>query len=209
VAPHLRPLLAAIAMAGACASASPRQDFTPRRDPDLPNIVIVLADDLGYGDLGSYGARGYSTPSLDRMAREGVRLTTFYATQAVCSASRAALLTGAYPNRISIRGALFPDTTIGLDPGERTLAEMVKERGYTTAIVGKWHLGHLPDFLPTRHGFDEYFGLPYSNDMSPRHPNPSLRFPPLPLIDGTQAVEHEPDQDQLTARFTARAVSFI
>ncbi len=149
------------------------------------------------------------TPSLDRMADEGIRLTSFYVAQAVCSASRAALLTGAYPNRIGIRGALNHTATRGLSHRETTMAEMLKARGYATAAFGKWHLGHAPPYLPKQHGFDEYFGLPYSNDMWPRHPQQKDFYPDLPLIDGDVVVERDADQRQLTRRYTERAVRFI
>jgi arylsulfatase A-like enzyme len=171
-----------------------------------PNFVIVLADDLGYGDLGCYGARGFQTPNLDRMAREGMRFTDFYVAQAVCSASRTALLTGCYPNRVGILGALGPQARIGINSSEKTIAEVLKPRGYATAIYGKWHLGHRPPFLPTRHGFDDYFGLPYSNDMGPR---PKSKNPPLPLIEGEKTVQTDPDQTQLTTWYTEHAVRFI
>ena len=173
-----------------------------------PNLVIILADDLGYGDLGCYGAKGIATPHLDRMAAEGARLTDFYVAQAVCSASRAALLTGCYPNRVGILNALGPDAKIGINPAETTLAELLKARGYATAVFGKWHLGHHPRFLPARHGFDEYFGLPYSNDMWPKHPE-TKRFPDLPLIEGERVIALNPDQRQLTTWYTERAVRFI
>jgi arylsulfatase A len=172
-----------------------------------PNVVLIYADDMGYGDLGCYGATGYATPHLDRLASEGTRFTNFHVAQAVCSASRAALLTGCYPNRIGIGGALMPDSKIGLQQGELTIAEMLKARGYSTAIFGKWHLGHHPQFLPTRHGFDQYFGLPYSNDMWPNHP--TMKFPDLPLIEGERTIELNPDQTQLTTWYTERAVRFI
>jgi arylsulfatase A-like enzyme len=175
---------------------------------DAPNIVIVFADDLGYADLHCYGAR-YATPHLDRMAAGGMRFTDFYVAQAVCSASRAALLTGCYPNRIGITGALGPNARHGIADGEMTVAELVRQRGYATAIFGKWHLGHHPQFLPTRHGFDEYLGLPYSNDMWPRHPTAASSYPPLPLIEGEKVVKIDPDQTQLTTMYTERAVSFI
>jgi len=174
-----------------------------------PNVVLIYADDLGYGDIGSYGATGYRTPHLDRMAREGVRLTDFYVAQAVCSASRAALLTGSYPNRIGINGALDHRSTIGLAEDETTLAELFRSRGYATAIYGKWHLGYQPPFLPTRHGFDEYYGLPYSNDMWPRHPVSPNYYPELPLMEGERVVELNPDQSKLTTAYTERAVDFI
>ena len=176
----------------------------------LPNIVVVFCDDLGWGDLGCQGAQGIRTPHLDRMAREGTRFTRFYVAQAVCSASRTALLTGCYPNRVGIHGALGPKQPIGLHPDETTLAEVLKGRGYATAIVGKWHLGRPAPLLPTRQGFDEYLGLPYSNDMWPSHPTaPRNTYPPLPLMDGERVIEEMPDQSRLTRRYTDRAVDFI
>lgn len=150
---------------------------------DRPNVVIIFTDDQGYQDVGCYGAEGFKTPHLDQMAREGIRFTNFYVAQPVCSASRTALLTGCYPNRLGIHGALGPSSNIGLDTAETTLAELFKAQGYATAIFGKWHLGHHPEFLPTRQGFDQYCGLPYSNDMWPRHPeNEKFGFPALPLM---------------------------
>jgi arylsulfatase A len=178
-----------------------------RADDRPPNVVIIFTDDQGYGDVGSFGGTRVKTPNLDRMAREGVRGTDFHVPQAVCSASRAALLTGCYPNRIGILGALGPRNTHGIHERETTLAEVLKPRGYATAIFGKWHLGHQPQFLPTRHGFDEYYGLPYSNDMLPRDGRQD--YPPLPLIDGDKIIAHMPDQTQLTRTYTERAVQFI
>jgi arylsulfatase A-like enzyme len=172
-----------------------------------PNFVIILADDLGYGDLGCYGSKNIETPNLDRMAKEGVRFNDFYVAQPVCSASRAALLTGCYPNRIGILGALGPAASHGISDQEKTIAEVLKSRGYATAIYGKWHLGHHPRFLPSRHGFDDYFGLPYSNDMGPEHPTD--KFPALPLIEGDKVVALNPDQNNLTTWYTERAVKFI
>jgi arylsulfatase A-like enzyme len=172
-----------------------------------PNVVMIYADDLGYSDLGCYGAKGWATPHLDRMAKEGVRFTDFYVAQAVCSASRAALLTGCYPNRIGILGALGPTSKVGISAKETTLGGLLKSRGYATAIYGKWHLGYQEKFLPTRHGFDEYFGLPYSNDMWPKHP--SVKFPALPLIEGEKTIATNPDQTKLTTWYTERAVGFI
>src|SRR5579883_2284599 len=134
-----------------------------------PNLVVVYADDLGYGDVGCFGAKNWNTPHIDSLARDGVRFTSYYAAQPVCSASRAALLTGCYPNRLGIHGALGPKATHGLHPDEATLADLLRRKGYATGMVGKWHLGHRPPFLPTRHGFDSYYGLPYSNDMWPHH----------------------------------------
>ncbi len=184
-----------------------------------PNVVLIFTDDQGYGDVGVYGATGFTTPHLDRLAAEGVRFTDFYASQAVCSASRASLLTGSYAERVSIRGALAPWAEVGLNPDEVTIAEMLKELGYATAIFGKWHLGHHPEFLPLQQGFDEYLGLPYSNDMWPvdYDGNPvteghKSNYPPLPLIDGNETVEiieNLAGQATLTTRYTERAVQFI
>jgi len=178
--------------------------------PRLPNIVLILADDLGYGDLGCYGARDIRTPHLDRLAKEGMRFTDFYVAQPVCSASRAALLTGCYPNRVGIHGALGPNANHGLNSNEMTLAELLKPLGYTTAIYGKWHLGHRPEFLPRQHGFDDYFGLPYSNDMWPFHPESKPgTYPDLPLIEGDRILATNPDQTRLTTWYTEHAVAFI
>jgi arylsulfatase A-like enzyme len=185
----------------------------PGRAGRPPNLIIVFADDLGYADIGSFsgrtGAARPRTPNLDRMAAEGVRLTNFYVAQAVCSASRAALLTGSYSNRVGITGALNHRATHGINPDESTLAEILKARGYATAIFGKWHLGHEKPFLPLHHGFDEYLGLPYSNDMWPRHPQQKDFYPDLPLIDGDTVVKLDPDQSQLTTMYTERAVRFV
>ncbi len=178
-------------------------------DRKSPNIVIIFTDDQGYQDVGVFGAKGFETPNLDRMAKEGVRFTHWYAAQPVCSASRTALLTGCYPNRIGIHGALGPQNTHGINSAEITLAEICKQKGYATAIFGKWHLGHHPEFLPTRHGFDEYFGIPYSNDMWPNHPTAGDRFPPLPLIEGEKTIHHLKEQSNLTTMLTDRAVHFI
>jgi arylsulfatase A-like enzyme len=170
-----------------------------------PNFVIIYADDMGYGDLGCYGS-ATPTPNLDRMAKEGIRFTNFYSAHAVCTASRAALMTGCYSNRVSLFGALSNNSTEGISDREETIAQVLKRRGYAAGIVGKWHLGHHEPFLPTHHGFDEYFGLPYSNDMQPAvYPD----CPPLPLIDGTKTIETDPNQSQLTTRYTDRALQFI
>lgn len=197
----MRPLLAVIAV---CAFAV--SSFAA--DRSRPNVVIVFADDLGYGDLGCYGNKTARTPNLDRMAAEGTRWSSFYVPQAVCSASRTALLTGCYPNRLGILGALNPQAPIGISDSEVTLGQLFKSRGYATAIFGKWHLGHHPQFLPPRHGFDEYLGLPYSNDMGPR-PNAKANNPPVPLIEGEKTIERNPDVNLLTTRYTERAVAFV
>ncbi|MCA9238872.1 MAG: sulfatase [Planctomycetales bacterium] len=187
-----------------------------------PNFVVIFIDDMGYADIGPFGAKSYPTPNLDRMAHEGMVLTDFHAATAVCSASRAALLTGCYPERVSIRGALGPRSPQGLNPDEVTIAEICKAKGYATACFGKWHLGDRPDFLPTRQGFDTWYGLPYSNDMWPLHPDliklpedaieRKRRYPKLPLYEDEQVVNAEvtaEDQAQLTTQYTERAVQFI
>lgn len=184
-----------------------------------PNIVLIFLDDMGNGDLSLTGASNYSTPAIDKMGMEGIRFTNFLSAQAVCSASRAALLTGCYPNRIGFSGALFPNSPIGINSSEITIAELVKQKGYATAIVGKWHLGDSPEFLPLQHGFDEYFGLPYSNDMwpidyagKPATDGRKDRFPPLFLIEGNEKkipVQSLEDQALLTQKYTQRSVDFI
>jgi len=173
-----------------------------------PNVVLILADDLGYADLGCYGALGIRTPHLDRMASEGTRFTSFTVAQSVCTASRAALLTGCYPNRIGMAGALNHTSPSGIHPREQLLPHLLAARGYATAAYGKWHLGHHPPFWPTRRGFGDFFGTPYSNDNGPLHP--TVRgMPPLPLYDGADVVEIDPDQSRFTRRLTERAVDFI
>jgi len=184
-----------------------------------PNIVIIFIDDMGYSDIGPFGATAYKTPHLDQMAKEGRVFTDFHSATAVCSASRAALLTGCYPERVSIRGALSPNAKHGINSDETTIAELCKQKGYATAIYGKWHLGHLKPFLPLQHGFDEYFGLPYSNDMWPQpdvqgDPVPERRkkYPKLPLYENNRVVDSEvtaSEQAQLTTWYTERAVRFI
>jgi arylsulfatase A len=174
-----------------------------------PNFVVIFIDDMGYADVGCFGAEGYETPNIDRMAAEGVRFTDFYAAAASCTPSRAALMTGCYPQRVGLPNVLGPNSKIGLSDKETTIAGMLKPQGYATACYGKWHLGHLPQFLPTRHGFDEYFGLPYSNDMWPKHPENPQAYPDLPLVEGERVVAYDPDQTQLTTWYTERAVRFI
>ncbi|MGB1125455.1 MAG: sulfatase family protein [Phycisphaeraceae bacterium] len=181
-----------------------------------PNVVIFYTDDMGYADLSSYDSKICTTPNLDKLAASGMRFTSFYVSEAVCSASRSSLITGCYAQRISIRGALGPGSKHGLHPEETTIAELVKPLGYATAAFGKWHLGHTPHALPDQHGFDEYFGLPYSNDMWPWHYGDQDRglignpnWPDLPVIDGTKTVETNPRQESLTPRYTKRALDFI
>ena len=186
-----------------------------------PNIVIIFTDDQGYADVGVFGAKGFQTPNLDRLASQGCIFRNFHVAQPICSASRAALLTGCYPNRIGINGALGPGSKVGLSSDEMTLAQLVRQRGYATAIFGKWHLGDAPRFLPLQHGFDQYFGLPYSNDMWPLHPDliklplddpRRKRYPDLPMYDGNRVVIPQithADQNQLTTWYTQHAVQFI
>jgi arylsulfatase len=194
----MRPLLALLALASPLLAAP-------------PNVVLIYADDLGYADLGCYGAKGWTTPHLDSIAKTGVRFTDFHTSQPVCSASRTSLLTGCYANRLGIHGALGPKATHGIADSETTLGELFKSKGYATGMVGKWHLGHHERFLPPKHGFDSYLGLPYSNDMWPHHPE-KVQFPPLPLIDGTKVVNADVTADfqpKLTTLYTERAVQFI
>ena len=184
-----------------------------------PNVILIMMDDLGYGDLGVYGASQYQTPNLDKMAKEGVRFTHFLSAQAVCSASRAGLLTGCYPNRIGIAGALFPNSKVGINAEEETIAELLKANGYRTGIFGKWHLGDRKEFLPLQHGFDEYVGIPYSNDMWPVHydgtrpeNNSKKIHPELPIIRGNEAASYIKtldDQAQITQLLTKESIQFI
>ena len=187
-----------------------------------PNIILILMDDMGYGDLSCYGSTGYKTPNLDRMAKTGIRFTNFVSAQAVCSASRAGILTGCYPNRVGISGALSPSAEIGLNPSETTIPEVLKQKGYKTGAIGKWHLGHLRQFLPLQQGFDEYLGLPYSNDMwpvafdgtrnIPKEYARKLAYPELPLIknnDKIREIKTLEDQSGLTTLYTETAVDFI
>lgn len=200
---HLFFLLLVIASCSCTEKSS--SDRTP------PNVIIIFTDDQGYQDVGCFGAKDIKTPHLDRMAEEGIRLTDFYAAQAVCSASRAALLTGCYPNRLGIHGAFMPNHPNGLNPSEITIAEMLKDIGYSTAIYGKWHLGDQPGFLPTKQGFQSYFGIPYSNDMWPYHPQqgPVFDFGPLPLYEDETIIDTLEDQSNLTTQITERSVDFI
>lgn len=174
-----------------------------------PNVVLVYIDDMGYGDIGRTGAVGYTTPNFDDMAAKGMFFSNYYAPQAVCSASRAGLLTGCYPNRVGFAGATDHTAKTGLNADEETIAELLKAKGYATAAFGKWHLGFQKQFLPTHHGFDEYFGIPYSNDMWPNHPVTKNYYPPLPLIEGDEVIGTNPDQSQFTTWFTERTISFI
>lgn len=176
----------------------------------LPNIILIYLDDMGYGDLSITGAAGYQTPNLDKMAGNGMFFTHFYSPQAVSSASRAGLLTGCYPNRIGITGALSHTSKIGISDKEETIAEVLKKKGYATAIFGKWHLGFQQQFLPVHHGFDEFYGIPYSHDMWSLHPTGT--YPGLPLYHNDSIVNPELTPDDVahfTTEFTSRAIDFI
>ena len=205
-------MLSAFLALGSCA----KQETPP------PNIVIIFTDDQGYGDVGIYGAKGFKTPHLDAMASEGMKFTDFYVGSSVCSPSRAALLTGCYPQRVGIPSVLFPErlnmewdptqrrTKTGINANETTLAEMLKANGYATGAFGKWHLGHHKQFMPLQQGFDEYLGLPYSNDMRPGKNKGKTPYPPLPLIKGNEVERYmEDDQSMLSTIYTEGAVDFI
>jgi arylsulfatase A-like enzyme len=187
-----------------------------------PNVVLINCDDLGYGDLGCYGSDRNATPAIDRLASEGLRLDSFYMASPACSPSRGAMLTGCYPPRIGFGSfdglpVLFPGQPVGLDPSEVTVASSLRDVGYRTQIIGKWHCGDQPAFLPTNHGFDHYFGLPYSNDMGRQAPMAGVdrstdlfrTMPPLPLLDDTEVLEQQPDQASLTERYVTEAVRFL
>ncbi|MCE5328047.1 MAG: sulfatase-like hydrolase/transferase, partial [Planctomycetaceae bacterium] len=184
-----------------------------RNPTDRPNIILINCDDLGYGDLSCYGSSVNRTPVLDSMAAAGVRFTDFYMASPVCSPSRGAMMTGCYPRRIgfgTFDGAwvLFPGQGVGLNPSEITMATLLRRQGYATYHIGKWHCGDQKEFLPTRHGFDSYFGIPYSNDLGWQvgGNNP---WPPLPLMRDEEVIQAQPDQPNLIERYTERAVGFI
>ena len=211
--------LGAASLAVLPASAQKSQAFKT----STPNIILILMDDMGYGDIGRNGANQYDTPNLNRLANQGIQFTWYYCPQAVSSASRAGLMTGCYPNRIGISGALMPWAQVGISSEETTIAEVLKTRDYHTGVIGKWHLGHHKEFLPLQHGFDEYFGIPYSNDMWPVDfdgvpihlkdtTSNKMKYPILPLIEGNEKVAEVrtlADQDKLTTAYTEKAVRFI
>ncbi|MBC2603219.1 sulfatase family protein [Puniceicoccus vermicola] len=178
-----------------------------------PNILLINCDDLGYGDLGCYGSTVNQTPAVDRLAADGKRFTDFYMASSVCTPSRGAMLTGCYPRRIGFTefdraGVLFPGDSCGLHPDEITIGTLLNDAGYATALIGKWHCGDQPEFLPTRHGFDHYYGLPYSNDMARRHANPD-GYVPLPLMRGEEVIQQQPDQTSLTERYVEESITFM
>jgi arylsulfatase A len=217
-----------IAAAGAAALAGPSLASSKSPEVGKPNIIMIFTDDQGYGDIGCFGAPLIETPHLDRMAQEGVKFTDFYSVSAICTPSRAGLLTGCYPPRVGLTSVLFPRDNTGLNPEEVTIPKTMKKAGYATACIGKWHLGHLPKFLPTSQGFDRYFGIPYSNDMSI---DPNMRISKdvvwrenanagnieqfksvndkVPLLRDTEVVEFPCDQATLTKRYTEEALEFI
>jgi arylsulfatase A-like enzyme len=175
---------------------------------DRPNVVLIVADDMGYADAGCYGAKDVRTPHIDSLAADGTRFTHFCVAQPVCTASRAALLSGCYPNRLGMAGALNHTSTTGIHPDEELLPELLADKGYATACYGKWHLGTRPKFAPTRNGFADWAGLPYSNDNGPLHP--TVRgIPALPFYEDGKVAETDPDQSAFTRRFTDKATAFI
>lgn len=219
------PLLFFIAITISCSQKQASQRELPK---ESPNFIIIFTDDQGYGDLSCFGGTKVYTPNIDQMAKEGARLTSFYVAAPLCTPSRAALMTGCYPRRVSMEppsslavalpnippGKRFPVCLAGdgngLNPDELTIAEVARSVGYRTGIFGKWHLGDQPEFLPSRQGFEEFFGLPYSHDIMPRHPRQEyFQFPPLPLLEGEEVIELDPDANYLTRRVTERAVKFI
>ena len=184
--------------------------FSCEKNNNSPNIVFILTDDLGYGDLSSYGSERVETTNIDKLAEDGVKLTSYYAAQPVCSASRAAILTGAYPNRLGIYNAFGPTSDSGINHNEYTLAEMLKDNGYKTGIFGKWHLGSKKEFFPTRHGFDEFYGILYSNDMWRWHPEYPEGYPQdLLLYRNENALKEIIDQSSLTKDITTESINFI
>lgn len=193
-----------------------------------PNFIVIFTDDQGYEDIGCFGSPKIKTPHLDKLAAEGRKFTSFYSANSVCSPSRAALMTGCYPTRVSVPGVLFPRHKEGLNPDEITIAEVLKTKGYATSCIGKWHIGHKPKFLPTRQGFDSYYGIPYSNDMTidpeaklaadinlregftlDRIKNEKPKKNLVPLMRNEEVIEYPCDQTTLTKRYTEEAVKFI
>ena len=191
-------VIAAMAVLPACRSGESPGGRSPESEVQLPNIVFIYCDDLGYGDLACFGSSLNRTPHIDRMAAEGMKFTEFYSASPVCSPSRAALLTGRIPQRMGINGVFFPRSYTGMPVKEITIADVLKTKGYATGVVGKWHLGHRREFLPLQRGFDEYFGIPYSNDMQS-----------VVYMEGNQVVDFHPDQHFTTRTYTEKAVDFI
>lgn len=188
------------------------QDDQVRQDKNsIPNILMIITDDQGYGDLSAFGATDIATPNIDLLGEEGTKYTRFYVPQSQCTPSRAGILTGCYPNRVGVDWVFLPHSKTGLNPEEATIAEVLQPAGYASAYFGKWHLGHHPDFLPTNQGFDEYFGIPYSNDMWPLNPRKDYTFPPLPLIENATTIDtvDEVLQKNMTRLLTQKTIDFI
>lgn len=194
-----------------CLGMVPLLNSAQTTTPKSPNILVFFTDDQGYGDLGVYGAVGFETPNLDQLASEGILFTDFYVPSTVCTPSRAALLTGKYPKRVNLHeSVIFPFSSHGLAQKEITLAEMLKERGYITACIGKWHLGHLPQFMPSNQGFDYFFGVPYSNDMNNYYyKTNNFQSPPLPLYRNEDKIAEDPNQGNLTSMYTVETIDVI
>ena len=221
-----RHFLKTTVIGGAALAAATCRGALAAESRDKPNFIIIFLDDQGYQDLGCFGSPNIKTPNIDQMAKDGMRFTDFYSAASVCTPSRAALMTGCYPERVGNLGVLFPRNNIGLNPEETTIAKMLKPLGYATACVGKWHLGHLKEFLPTSHGFDSYYGIPYSNDMTiaanmklakaivlrENQTLETLKKPKrnlVPLMRNEEVIEYPADQNTLTKRYTREAISFI
>ena len=209
--------LAGVTAAGALLTGCTEELFSASvqgagRPADKPNFIIIFCDDLGYGDIGCFGSKKHRTPNIDQMANEGMKFTSFYVTSGVCTPSRSSLMTGCYPRRVNMHESanrewvLFPVAHKGLNPNEITIAEVLKAEGYATACVGKWHLGDQPKFLPTKQGFDYYYGIPYSNDMGSKQRS---KNPPLPLLQNEKVIEAPTDQNTLTKRYTEQVINFI
>ncbi|MBD3266469.1 sulfatase-like hydrolase/transferase, partial [bacterium] len=206
--------------AGLAATAGMLPGMLQAQNGKKPNFVVIFCDDLGYGDLGVFGNPSISTPNLDRMAYEGQKWTNFYAAASVCTPSRAGILTGRLPIRSGMcsdkRRVLFPNSAGGLPQSEITIAKALKQQGYATGCVGKWHLGHLPEYLPTKHGFDSYFGIPYSNDMDKVAEKgvdvwrpPKVEYFNVPLMRDAEIVERPANQNTIIKRYTEESVKFI
>ena len=176
-----------------------------------PNIIFILTDDQGYNDLGCYGAKDIETPNIDKLAENGAIFKSYYATHAVCSASRASIMTGFYANRMQMYGAFMPESSFGLNPDEITIAEILKEKDYSTSFYGKWHLGDAPEFFPNNQGFDDFYGILYSNDMWPKHPQQgtNFNFSDIYLYENFEKIEPIYDQSLLTKKFTDKTIEFI
>jgi len=205
----ISPFFLLIFLVVACNNEASKKKHSEKIAP--PNIIMIITDDQGYGDLATFGADDIDTPNIDLLAKEGAKYTRFYVPQSQCTPSRAGILTGCYPNRVGVDWVFLPHSTTGLNPAEETIADVLKPIGYQSAYFGKWHLGHHPEFLPTNQGFNEYFGIPYSNDMWPLNPRKDYTFPPLPLIENTTTIDtvDEKIQQEMTGLLTEKSIDFI